>query len=64
LIQKQVAKTGQLRRRLYHIPISLVRDWAEGLLANIGESTRGDSESKSKESRFISLHKSAPISDL
>jgi len=55
LIRKQVANTGQLRRRLYHIPISFVRDWADGFEAKIGERMIGSSERSIKESRLISL---------
>jgi hypothetical protein len=55
LIRKQVANTGQLRRRLYHIPISFVLDWADGLEAKIGERMIGSSERSIKESRLMSL---------
>lgn len=55
LIRKHVANTGQLRRRLYHNPISFVRDWAEGLDARIGDKMIGKSERSIKESRLIRL---------
>jgi hypothetical protein len=54
-IRKQVANTGQLRRRLYHIPISFVRDWADGLEARIGDRMIGKSERSINESRLMRL---------
>ena len=55
LIRKQVANTGQLSKRLYHIPISFVRDWADGFEAKIGERMIGSSERSIKESRLMRL---------
>jgi len=55
LIKKHVANTGQLRRRLYHIPISFVRDWADGFEAKIGDRMIGKSERSINESRLMSL---------
>jgi hypothetical protein len=56
-IRKQVANTGQLRRRLYHIPISFVRDWADGLEARIGERMMGDRDNRSRDRRLINLER-------
>jgi len=64
LIKKQVANTGQLRRRLYHIPISFVRLWAEGLEAKIGERMIGRSERSIRESRLMSLYLSEVLAVL
>jgi len=55
LIKKQVANTGQLRRRLYHIPISFVRLRAEGFDAKIGERMIGKRDRSIRESRLMSL---------
>jgi len=54
-MRKQVANTGQLRRRLYHIPISFVRDCADGLKARIGDRMMGESESRRRDRRLINL---------
>jgi hypothetical protein len=56
LIQKHVANTGQLSKRLYHMLISFVRDWADGLAAAIGDSTRGERESSRRDNRLIRLY--------
>jgi len=54
-MRKQVANTGQLNRRLYHIPISFVRDEADGLEASIGDKTIGSRDKRRRESKLIRL---------
>jgi aminopeptidase N len=62
LTQKQTAKTGQLSRRLYHMPISFVCLESESAGPREGETTMEKKESRRRDRRLIILKLSARLS--
>lgn len=62
LTQKQTAKTGQLSKRLYHMPISFVCLESESAGPREGETTMEKKESRRRDRRLIILTRSAGCS--